>query len=140
MRQATTFLLFARIGMASLFLFSGGEKLLDYQGAVGFARAFDVPFAGIGIGFAILLELGGAIGLLVPRTCRYAAAALAVWMFVLNPWFHRFWAVPAAEWQAMIDNFFHHFVMIGGLMYVVVFGPGDGVAANGHVEAIDHGE
>lgn len=123
-RHAGSFLLVARIGMAALFAFSGGEKALDYQGAVGFARMFQVPMPQLGIAFAIVLELGGAVGLLIPRTCRYAAAVLAVWMFVLNPWFHRFWAVPPAEWQAMIDNFFHHFVMIGGLMYVVVFGAG----------------
>lgn len=124
-RAAGTFLLIARVGMAALFLFSGGEKFLDYRGAVGFARAFQVPFAQYGIAVAIMIELGGAIGLIIPQTCRYAAAGLATWMFVLNPWFHRFWAVSPAEWQAMIDNFFHHFVMIGGLMYVVVFGAGD---------------
>jgi uncharacterized membrane protein YphA (DoxX/SURF4 family) len=32
--------------------------------------------------------------------------------------------VPAAEWQMMIDSFFHHFVMVGGFMYVAVFGDG----------------
>ena len=71
---------------------------------------------------AIALELGCAAMLLTSRYCRVAALILAVWTFVLNLVFHQFWNVPDNIWQLMVDNFFHSFVMVGGLMYVVVYG------------------
>jgi putative oxidoreductase len=118
------FLLAARLLMASLAVFGGLEKILNYDGAVAFATPFGVPFPRQTMPLAIMLELGCAAMLLWPRHCRLGAAILAVWTFVLGVWFHRFWAVPAAEWQMMIDSFFHHFVMVGGFMYVAVFGDG----------------
>ena len=60
----------------------------------------------------------------VTRYCRVAALILAIWTFVLTLVFHQFWKVPENIWQLMVDNFFHSFVMVGGLMYVVVFGAG----------------
>lgn len=91
---------------------------------MGFAAAFKVPVPPLAIGLAIVVELTGAVALLVPRTCRPAAVVLAVWTFALNLWFHQFWAVPPAMWQSTVDSFFHHFVMVGGLMYVIVYGAG----------------
>ena len=111
--------------MASLFVFSGLEKLTDFGGAVGFAASMGVPLPQVAIGLAVVLELGCAAALLT-RWCRIGAAILTVWVIILGPTFHRFWAVPPAEWQMMVDNFFHHFVMAGGLLYVVVFGAGRG--------------
>ena len=119
-----TLLTIARIGMASLATFGGLQKIVMYSGAVGFAASFDIPAPRLLMPLAILLELGCAVGLLLPRYCRIAAAILAVWTFLLGIWFHRFWAVPEDEWQMMIDSFFHHFVMTGGFLYVAVFGAG----------------
>ena len=129
-RHIAAFLLVARLCLASLFIFSGLEKAFAYRGAVGFAASFGVPFAQYSMIGAIVLELGSASALLTRRYCRYGAAVLAVWMLVLNPWFHQFWAAAPEDWQMMIDSFFHHFVMIGGMIYVVVFGAGDTADAN----------
>jgi putative oxidoreductase len=118
------FLLLARLLMASLAVFGGLEKILNYDGAVAFATPFGVPFPRQTMPLAIMLELGCAVMLFLPRFCRVGAAILAVWTFVLGVWFHRFWAVPDADWQMMIDSFFHHFVMVGGFIYVAVFGDG----------------
>ena len=121
---ARPLLLVARLGMASLAVFGGLEKIFKYPDAVNFAAAYDIPFPRETMPVAIAVELGCALLLFVPRYCRVAALVLAVWTFVLGVWFHRFWAVPAAEWQMMIDSFFHHFVMTGGFIYVAVFGTG----------------
>ena len=117
-------LLIARFGMASLFLFSGGEKLIDAGGAAGFAASFGVPFAAYTVPFAALFEIACALMIISGWYVRSAAIALAFWMAVLNPWFHPFWKVPPQMWQLIIDSFFHHFVMIGGMIYLAVFGPG----------------
>jgi len=117
-------LLLARIFMASLFLWSGAEKLFDLHGAAGFAASRGVPFASALMPAAIALELLAGLALVLGWRVREAAIVLVVWMGVLGPWFHQFWNAPPQLWQMVIDDFFHHFVMIGGMIYVAVFGPG----------------
>ena len=117
-------LLAARLCMASLFLWSGFEKIIDYRGAAGFAAHMGMPFAVQLMPLAIVLELVCGLMLLTGWNARIGAAVLAIWMLILGPWFHQFWHTPPQMWQLMIDDFFHHFVMIGGMIYVMVFGPG----------------
>jgi putative oxidoreductase len=71
-----------------------------------------------------LFEVACGVMLVTGWHARQAAAALAVWIIVLGPVFHRFWEAPPQLWQIMVDDLFHHFVMFGGMIYVVVFGPG----------------
>ena len=117
-------LLIARLCMASLFLWSGIEKAVDLKGAAAFAASHGVPFAIELMPLAVLLELVCALMLIAGWRTRTAALVLALWMTVLGPWFHPFWKAPPPLWQLMIDDFFHHIVMIGGMIYVAVFGPG----------------
>jgi putative oxidoreductase len=123
-RHTAAVLWLSRALMASLFLFSGIEKVFKYSEVSAFAAAGGVPLAGTLMPAAILLELGCGALLLTRRYCRGAALILALWSFVLNLIFHQFWKVPDAIWQLMVDNFFHSFVMVGGLLYVFVFGAG----------------
>jgi putative oxidoreductase len=121
-QQNTALLWVSRALMATLFVFSGFEKIFKYSDVCAFAAAGGVPFARQLMPLAILLELGCAALLLTRRYCRGAALILAVWTFGLNLVFHQFWTSPDAIWQLMVDNFFHSFVMVGGLIYVYVFG------------------
>ena len=117
-------LLLARLCLASLFLWSGIEKAGDPSGAAAFAAQHGVPFARAAMPLAAIFELAAGAMLVIGWRTRLAAAALGAWILVLGPWFHQFWNAPPALWQLMIDDFFHHFVMLGGMIYVTVFGPG----------------
>jgi putative oxidoreductase len=117
-------LLAARIGLASLFLFSGCQKLIHLQGAAQWAASQGVPFASLLMPLGGLFEVASAVMLITGWHARQAAAALAAWIIVLGPLFHRFWDAPPQLWQIVIDDLFHHFVMFGGMIYVAVFGPG----------------
>ena len=119
-----TALLVARIGLASLFLFSGCQKLMHLQGAAEWAASQGVPFASLLMPLAGLFEVATGVMLITGWHARQAAAALAAWIIVLGPLFHRFWNAPPQLWQNVVDDLFHHFVMFGGMIYVVVFGPG----------------
>jgi putative oxidoreductase len=123
--RAATWLLLARILMASLFIFSGIEKIVIYRDAVQFAAGGGVPFARELMPLAILLELGCGAMLLVGWHARLAAVIFAAWVLVLGPSFHRFWAEPPATWQVVVDGFFHHLVMAGGFICLAVYGPGE---------------
>jgi putative oxidoreductase len=117
-------LLLARIGLASLFLFSGCQKLSHLQGAAQWAASQGVPFASLLMPLAGLFEVVSGVMLITGWHARQAAVALAAWIIVLGPLFHRFWDAPAQLWQIEVDDLFHHFVMFGGMIYVAVFGPG----------------
>ncbi len=122
MQDAALFV--ARVGLASLFLFSGGQKLSDLHSAAQWGTSVGVPFAWLLLPLAGLFEVTSGVMLITGWHARQAAAALAAWIIVLGPLFHRFWEAPPQLWQFMIDDLFHHFVMFGGMIYVVVFGPG----------------
>jgi putative oxidoreductase len=122
LRDAALFL--ARLGLASLFLFSGIQKLTSQRGAAEWAASQGVPLAHQLMPLVALFEIGAALMLITGWRARMAAAALAAWIIVLGPLFHQFWNAPPQLWQASIDNFFHHLVMFGGMTYVAVFGPG----------------
>ena len=83
-----------------------------------------IPFALQLMPVAIILKLGCAMALILGCRRRAAAIILALWMFVLGPTFHQFWNVPPEQWQENIDGFHHHLAMVGGMIYVAVFGPG----------------
>lgn len=117
-------LLVGRIGLASLFLFSGCQKLTHLHGAAQWAASQGVPFASLLMPLAGLFEVASAVMLITGWHARQAAAALAAWIIVLGPLFHRFWEAPPQLWQTEIDGLFHHFVMFGGMIYLAVFGPG----------------
>jgi putative oxidoreductase len=114
----------ARLCLASLFLFSGGEKLMSLHGAAEWAASNGVPFAHQLMPLAALFEFAAGLMLVTGWRARAAAAALAAWIIVLGPLFHQFWNAPPELWQVSIDDFFHHLVMFGGMIYVAVFGPG----------------
>ena len=117
-------LLVARIGLASLFLFSGAQKLTHLQGAAEWAASQGVPFASLLMPLAGMFEIASGLMLVTGWHARQAAAALAAWIIVLGPLFHRFWDAPPQFRQIMMDDLFHHFVMFGGMIYVAVFGSG----------------
>jgi putative oxidoreductase len=114
----------ARLCLASLFLFSGAEKLTSMAGAVQWAASSGVPVARLAMPLAALFEVTMGLLLATGWRAREAAAALALWIIILGPLFHQFWRVPPQLWQESVDNFFHHLAMFGGMVYVAVFGPG----------------
>ena len=123
-RRQDAALFVARLCLASLFLFSGAEKLTSMAGAVQWAASSGVPVAQLAMPLAALFEVTMGLLLAAGWRARGAAAALALWIIVLGPLFHQFWKVSPELWQESVDNFFHHLVMFGGMVYVAMFGPG----------------
>jgi putative oxidoreductase len=129
-RAQNAALLVARLCLASLFLFSGAEKLISMSGAIAWAASSGVPVAQLAMPLAALFEITAGLLLATGWRAREAASALALWIIILGPLFHQFWKVPPQFWQESIDSFFHHLVMFGGMVYVAIFGPGGWRLAN----------
>ena len=116
--------LIGRALIAMLFIPAGLSKLMGFAGAVGYIASKGVPVPELCAAIAIALELGLGLLLLVGWQARWAALGLAIFVAVITPIFHNFWAMEAA--QKMVDQqaFFKNFAVVGGLLVLAAFGPG----------------
>ena len=116
-----------RICLGGLFLLSGLNKLLDpagtrqYMVAMGMTPGTELFYAA-----AIVLELGGALSLLLGWWTRVGAAALILFSTPATLIFHRT-SMSFALDATVQDQQFHvmkNLAIIGGLMYVLAYGSG----------------
>jgi putative oxidoreductase len=125
--SASTRNLLALIGralIALLFIPSGFSKLTGFAGVVGYIASKGVPMPEVCAAIAVAAELGLGLLLLVGWQARWAALGLALFVAVITPIFHNFWAVPEAQKMMQEQSFFKNLAAIGGLLAFVAFGPG----------------
>ncbi|WP_447980017.1 DoxX family protein [Candidatus Nitrospira bockiana] len=112
--------LIGRILLAAIFLMSGLNKIANPEGTQQYMQAMGMTTATtfLYIG-AIVLEVGGALAILLGYWTRLGAWALILFMIPTTWIFH----TNFADQNQMI-HFMKNLAMIGGLLYVAGFGPG----------------
>jgi len=113
-----------RILIAFIFIFAGIGKVTGFEGTVGYIASKGLPLPQLAAIAAILVELGGGILLVIGWKARWAATAMLVFTAMTALLFHNFWAVPADQAQNQMIHFMKNVSMMGGLLYVVVYGSG----------------
>lgn len=116
--------LLGRTLIALLFIPSGFSKLTGFAGVVGYIASKGVPLPEVCAAIAVAAELGLGLLLLVGWQTRWAALGLAIFVAVITPIFHNFWAVPEAQQMMQQQAFFKNLAAVGGLLAFVAFGPG----------------
>ncbi len=107
-----------RILIAVLFLLAGIGKLgAGYEGTQGYMEAFGVP--GILLPLVILVEIGGALLLIVGFQTRWTALAIAGFTIISAIIFHSDFGD-----QAQMTNFLKNLAIAGGLLVLYANGPG----------------
>jgi putative oxidoreductase len=119
-----TLLLVGRIFLAAVFLGAGINKIKAISGTVGYFTKLGVPMADLLVYVAILVEIGGALMLIVGWKARYAAWALAIFTLIATFFAHRFWEFDAAQYGNQFNHFFKNVAIIGGMLFVAACGPG----------------
>ena len=119
-----TFLLIARILLAALFLVAGCRKALAYAATVGYFAKLGFPAPEAMAVIAPIIEIGGALMLIVGWKTRYAAWILSLFVLIATFAAHRFWTVDAAQYANQMNHFLKNFAIIGGLLFLAAFGPG----------------
>jgi putative oxidoreductase len=117
-------LLFARLLLAPLFLYSGIGKILAFG-----LTASRLPGGEGGLGSfmaagSIAIELGCAAALILGIWARWAAVALIAFTVAATLMFHNFWASPAPQVQGQTINFLKNLGLIGAFAMIAVFGAG----------------
>jgi len=123
-RANDTAALVGRALLAALFIWSGAGKLAGFAGTAGYIASKGLPMPEVLAALSIFAELGGGLALLFGFRARWAALMLAVFIAVITPIFHNFWAVPEAQVMMQKINFGKNLAIIGGMLMVFAFGPG----------------
>lgn len=116
--------LVGRILIALIFVVSGFGKITGFEGTVGYIASKGLPLPEFAAMAAVIIELGGGLMVVFGWKARWAAAAMFVFTAVAALIFHNFWAVPAAQSQNQMIHFMKNVSMLGGLLYVIVYGSG----------------
>ncbi len=116
--------LIARVLLALMFLGAAIDKFTGLEGTAGFIASAGLPLPKLLAIGAGLVELLGALMLIVGWQARWAGLALAGFTLVASLIFHNYWAVPKAEQMVPMLLFMKNMAIIGGLLMVYAFGPG----------------
>ncbi len=116
--------LLGRILMAYLFIPAGISKISGFGNTVGYIASKGLPLPQVAAAGAIAVEVVVALALLVGFKTRFAALILAAFTLVAAVIFHNFWAVPEAQKMVQTIMFNKNLAIVGGLIYIAVFGAG----------------
>ena len=119
-----TMALVGRVLLALLFIPSGWGKIAGFAGTAGYIASKGLPLPEVAAAIAVAAELGLGLLLLVGWQARWAALGLAVFVAVITPIFHGYWAMPEAQQMMQKQAFWKNLAVIGGLLFVHAFGPG----------------
>lgn len=116
--------LVGRILLALIFAWSGLIKIGSFAGTAGYMASKGIPFSEVALVLTIIIELGGALMLIVGWKARWAAAAIFLWLIPVTLLFHNFWAVDAALAENQMIHFMKNITIMGGMLYVMAYGAG----------------
>jgi putative oxidoreductase len=130
--------LVGRILIAPLFLLSGYHKITSFSGVAATMAKAGMPATETLLIAAIVLELVGALMVLLGWHARLGALLLAVFTIAATLVFHNFWAVDAAQFRGQLNHFMKNLAILGGLAYIMAMGSGpfslgrEGTSRRGH--------
>lgn len=117
-------LLIGRTLIALVFLIAGIRKLMVVAGTTAYFTKLGFPMPEVMTWLAIIIEIGGAALLILGWQTRRVSWLLILFIVIATAMAHRFWEFDAAAYGAQLNFFLKNLAMIGGLLYIIVFGPG----------------
>ena len=116
--------LVGRVLLALAFIISGFGKVTDFVGTTSLIASQGLPLPPLLTAVSIAIELGGGLAIAAGWKTRWAALALAVFLIVITPVFHAFWAAPPEQVMMQNINFMKNVSILGGALLLFAFGPG----------------
>src|SRR5437016_4176207 len=117
-------LLFARLTVVPLYLYSGVGKVMAFGATAGRLNGWLDGFGSALAAGAIAVELGGGVALPLGLFARQAAVALILFTIAATLMFHNFWATPEAQVVQQTINFLKNLGLIGALALLAHRGAG----------------
>ena len=117
-------MLAGRILLAALFLVAGTRKLMAVAGTAGYFGKLGFPMPEVLVWVVIVVEIGGALLLILGWHARKAAWLLMLFTLIATFAAHRFWDVDAAQYGNQLNHFLKNLAIVGGLLFVAAAGTG----------------
>lgn len=114
----------ARVLLAQVFIVSGFGKLKAFAATAAFMGNLGIPAAQLMLVLTIALELGGGLLLVLGWQARWLAIAFFGFTFLTAVVVHPFWSAEAQSVGGQLNNFMKNLAIMGGMLYVVIHGPG----------------
>ena len=95
-----------------------------FAGTIGYFTKLGFPAPEVFAVLAIIIEIGGAILLIIGWKTRWVAWLLSLFVLIAAFAAHRFWEFDAAQYANQMNHFMKNMAIIGGLFFVASFGPG----------------
>jgi len=110
----------ARLCLAIVFLYSGADKLLNWQSGVDEVRGFGLPWPRLCAALTIATQLTG--GLLVASGYAVAVGAflLAAFTAAATILAHRFWLYRGERFRQELTTALEHLAIIGGFLLIAI--------------------
>ena len=113
-----------RILIVAIFVYTGISKLTHFDGTSHMIAEKGIPVAAVATAIAILIELGGAIAIIIGWQTKLAAAIQFVYLIFITFMYHNFWAAPPQLHDVQLLNFLKNVGIMGGLLLLVTRGAG----------------
>lgn len=131
MNELTTFqniaLVFARILFVSVFIFQDAiyNKIIFASRSMQYMQHFDLPFPAVLLVLTVILELLAGYMIITGWKAQWGAFLIFCFTLVATVIFHRFWTYSdPAEMQNQLNHFMKNISIMGGAMFIMVFGVG----------------
>jgi putative oxidoreductase len=114
----------ARILVVAIFVVTGTMKLMHFSATADVLNSKGIPLATVAAAIAILIELGGALAIIIGWQTKLAATIQFVYLIPVTVMFHNFWAAPPEMYQMQLLNFLKNMGIMGGLLLLATRGAG----------------
>ena len=116
--------LLGRCLLALLFVLAGFNKLGTIAATSHTMASHGIPLSDYLVWGVAALELGGGMMLIVGFVARIVALVFFFYLLALAVMFYPFWTATGQAQRAEYFSFYTHLSVMGGMLFVVAFGPG----------------
>ncbi|MGB5998067.1 MAG: DoxX family protein [Marinomonas sp.] len=109
---------FALVGLVIVFIYSGIDKLLNFDAAQAEYIALNLQPASLLVGLTIVAQLAGSALLFSRRYAMWGGLILAAFTAMATLIAHRFWTAPPSTYVAELNAFLEHLGLIGAFLLV----------------------
>ena len=117
-------LLIGRVALAWVFVASGWGHIFNPAGLAAYLTNLKAPAPELLAWIGLIMEVVIGITLVFGVTTRYGAAVGITFLIVATALAHRYWEFSGPVVAAQYNNFLKNISILGGMLYVFVFGPG----------------
>ncbi len=118
-QYASYLMLFGRIMVGAIFFLSGIHKITNPESTQQYMASMGMPATGFFLIGAMIVEIGAGLSLLLGFWSHIGTAVLFLFMIPTTFIFHTDFSS-----QTQVIMFLKNMAMMGGLIYLYLFGPG----------------